>query len=54
MISIQRYTYIFIYSQIHIHRRTLLLKVRTVLLTSLFRSSTRGERHNSYYADHTI
>ena len=27
---------------------------RTVLLTSDFGSSTRGERHSSYYADHTI
>ena len=30
------------------------IQVRTVLLTSGFGSSTRGERHNSYYADHTI
>ena len=28
--------------------------IRTVLLTSGFGSSTRGERHHSYYADHTI
>ena len=30
------------------------VQVRTVLLTSEFCSSTRGERHNSYYADLTI
>ena len=30
------------------------VQVRKVLLTSDFGSSTRGERHNSYYADHTI
>ena len=30
------------------------VQVRTVLLTSDFGSSTRGDRHNSYYADHTI
>ena len=27
---------------------------RDGLLASEFGSSTRGERHNSYYADHTI
>ena len=30
------------------------VQVRTVLLTSDFGSSTGGERHNSYYANHTI
>ena len=30
------------------------VQVWTVLLTSDFNSSTRGERHNSYYADRTI
>ena len=30
------------------------VQVRTVLLTSDFGSSTRGKRHNSYYAIHTI
>ena len=36
------------------YRRTLLFQVRTVLLPSDFGSSTRGERHSSYYANHTI
>ena len=31
-----------------------IVQVRKVLLTSDFGSSIRGERHNSYYADHTI
>ena len=30
------------------------VQVRTHILTSDFGSSTRGERHNTYYADHTI
>ena len=30
------------------------VQVRTVLLTSEFGSSTRGERHNFFYDDHTI
>ena len=34
------------------YRRTLLFQVRTVLLTSDFSSSTRGERHSSDYANH--
>ena len=28
--------------------------IRTVLFTSGFGSSTRGERHNSFHADHTL
>ena len=28
------------------------VQIRTVLLTSDFGSSTRGERHNSYYTNH--
>ena len=49
---------------LHIHIQThmqtqektggLLFQVRTVLWTFEFGSSTRGERHNSYYTDHTI
>ena len=31
---------------------TLLLRIRTVLLTSDFVSSTQGDRHNSYYPNH--
>ena len=30
------------------------VQVRTHLLTANFGSSAQGERHNSYYADHTI
>ena len=32
--------------------RTLMFQTRTVHLVSEFGSSTRGERHNSYYANH--
>ena len=31
-----------------------IVQVGTVLLTSEFGSSTRGEKHNSSYADHTM
>ena len=55
MISIQWYIYKFIYSQIQMQiQADSVVQVRTVLLTSDFGSSTQGERHNSYYADHTI
>ena len=49
----QQYIYICRYRQIQIHKwwRTL-IHVWTVLLTSNFGSSTRGKRHNSYYANH--
>ena len=41
--------------QIHIQiQADSVVQIRTVLLTSVFGSSTRGERHNSYNADHSI
>ena len=47
--------HIFKYSQIQIQIQVdSVVQVQTVLLISDFGSSTRGERHNSYYADHTI
>ena len=50
MISIQWYIYKYKYRQIQIQADSV-VQVRTVLLTSDFGSSTRGERHNSYNAN---
>ena len=45
--------YIYKHRQIQMQADSV-VQVRTVLLTSDFGSSTRGEWHNLYYADHTI
>ena len=45
-------TYSYANHTIQIHKQDSVVQVRTVLLTSDFGSSTPGERHNSYYANH--
>ena len=54
-ISIVYFTYTYSYTVKYEckYRRTLSFQVRTVLLTSNFGSSTLGERHNSYHANHS-